>query len=70
MPDATPTAAGSGGAGEVVLVPVIAALVIAAVVIVLLVVRGSGKANEVAEQQEAELLREMHDAEAYRRLTQ
>lgn len=50
--------------------PVIAALVIAAVVIVLLVVRGSGKANEVAEQQEAELLREMHDAEAYRRLTQ
>jgi len=49
--------------------PVIAALVIAAVVILLLAVRGSGKANEVAEQQEAELLREMADAAAWERIT-
>lgn len=48
----------------------VAALVIAAVVILLLVVRGSGKANEVAEQQERELERELADAAAYRRLTQ
>lgn len=44
--------------------------IIAAAIVVLLVVRGSGEANEVAEQQEAELLREIQDAEAYRRLTQ
>ena len=48
---------------------IIAALVIAAVVIVLLVVRGAGKANEVAEQQERELEREMHDAAAWERIT-
>ena len=48
----------------------IIALVIGAVIFLLLVVRGSGKANEVAEQQERELEREMHDAEAYRRITQ
>ena len=48
---------------------IIAALVIAAVVILLLVVRGSGKANEVAEQQEAELERELADAAAWERIT-
>ena len=43
--------------------------IIAAAIVVLLVVRGSGKANEVAEQQEAELLREMEDAAARERIT-
>ena len=50
--------------------PVIAVIIIAAAIIVLLVVRGSGEANEVAEQQERELEREMADAAAYKRLTQ
>lgn len=49
--------------------PIIAVLVIAAVVVLLLVVRGAGNANEVAEQQEAELLREMEDAAAWERIT-
>lgn len=49
--------------------PVIAALVIAAVVVLLLVLRGSGKANEVAERQEAEFLRQRHDDEAIERIT-
>jgi len=43
--------------------------IIAAAIVVLLVVRGSGEANEAAERQEAELLREIEDAEAYRRIT-
>lgn len=47
----------------------ILAIIIGAALLLLLVVRGSGKANEVAEQQEAELLREIQDAEAYRRIT-
>ncbi len=35
----------------------------------LLVVRGSGKANDVAEQQEAALLRQMDDDAALERIT-
>ena len=48
---------------------ILGVLAIAAVVVLLLVVRGSSKANEVAEQQEAELLREMEDAAAMERIT-
>lgn len=47
----------------------IVGVIIAAAIVVLLVVRGSGKANEVAEQQERELERELADAAAYRRIT-
>ena len=43
--------------------------IIAAAIVVLLVVRGSGEANEVAEQQERELMREMEDAAAWERIT-
>ena len=44
-------------------------VIIVAVVILLLVVRGSGKANEVAGQQDRELEREMEDAAAWERIT-
>ena len=43
--------------------------IIAAAIVMLLILRGAGEANEVAEQQERELMREIQDAEAYRRIT-
>ena len=49
---------------------IIAVLVIVAALLLLLILRGAGEATEVAEQQEAELLRELHDAEAIKRITQ
>ena len=48
---------------------VIIGLMVAATVILLLVVRGAGKANEVAEQQEAALTKQMADDAAMERLT-
>ena len=50
-------------------VGILGVVAVAAFVVLLLIVRGSGEANEVAERQEAELLREIQDAEAYRRIT-
>ena len=49
--------------------PVILAVVIGAAILLLLVVRGSGEANEVAEQQEAALTKQMADDAAMERLT-
>ena len=64
--------AAGDGAGEVVggvAMPVILAVVVGAAILLLLVVRGAGKANEVAEQQEAALAKQMADDAAMERLT-
>ena len=49
---------------------IIGGFIIVAFILLLLVLRGCGKANDVAEQQEVELTRQMRDAEAIRRITQ
>lgn len=49
---------------------IIVVLVVVAALLLLLTLRGAGEANEVAERQEAEMLRELHDAEAIKRITQ
>lgn len=50
-------------------VGILGVLAFVAFVVLMLIIRGSGKANEVAEQQERELMREMEDAAAWERIT-
>lgn len=47
----------------------ILAIIIGAAVLLLLVVRGAGQANEVAEQQEVALLKQLDDDAAMERIT-
>lgn len=49
--------------------PVIAVIIIGAALLLWLILRGSGEANGMAEQQEAELLQGIQDAEAMQRIT-
>ena len=48
---------------------VILVVVIGAAILLLLVMRGSGQANEVAEQHEVALLKQMDDDAAMERIT-